>query len=456
MAHATPLVGETAVELADLVRAGAVAPVEIVDAHLDQIARYDSRVGAFQIVRVDAARAEAEALAARVDLAELPLAGVPVAIKDTIAVEGEPTRVGSLATSDAPATADSELVRRLRAAGAIVLGKTKVPELCAWAWTDSAFGITRNPWSLDRTPGGSSGGSAAAIAAAMVPIAHGSDGGGSIRTPAAACGLVGIKPGQGVVPGAPGRSGWKGLSSDGPLASTVDDLALALSVLADRPALADATVPGRALRVAVSVRSPLGADEIDPSFADATRSTGELLARAGHAVTAADPPYGFDMLLGMGTRAFAGMAADASEMPRSRLERRSRTIVLLGAAVQRLGLVRDTDRDRWRARAREFFEDFDVLVTPTLSAPPVPAEGWSRRSWLANTRAATFAPFTGPWNLAGYPAAAVPAGMHPDGVPLSVQVVAPEGGESLVLSVAKQLEALRPWPRHAPLVASGA
>jgi amidase len=351
---------------------------------------------------------------------------------------------------------DSELVRRLRAAGAIVVGKTRVPELCAWAWTDGVFGITRNPWNLDRTPGGSSGGSAAAVAAAMTPVAHGSDGGGSIRIPAAACGLVGIKPGAGVIPGAPGRSGWKGLASDGPLATTVDDLTLVLAVLADRPDLGDVTVPSRPLRVAVSVRSPLSANDIDPAFAAAARSTGEFLASAGHTVGTADPPYEPKTLFAMGARALAGMAEDASDMNRSLLERRSRPIVAVGAAVQRFGLVRDPDRDRWRARAREFFEDFDVLVTPTLAATPIVAEGWSRRSWLANARAASFAPFTGVWNLAGYPAAAIPAGIHPDGMPLSVQVVAPDGRDTLVLEVAKQLERLRPWPRHAPLVAADA
>ena len=288
MGSSTSLVGRKARELADLVRSRDITPIEVVDAHLHQIARCDSRVGAFQLVRADEARSEAEVLDARDDLADLPLAGVPIAIKDTIAVAGEPTRVGSLATSDARETDDSELVRRLHAAGAIVVGKTRVPELCAWAWTDGAFGVTRNPWNLDRTPGGSSGGSAAAIAAAMVPVAHGSDGGGSIRIPAAACGLVGIKPGEGVIPGAPGRSGWHGLSSDGPLATTVDDLALMLAVLADRPDLRDVDAPARPLRVAVSVRSPMSSNDIDVAFAAATRETGDLLTGAGHVVTAAE------------------------------------------------------------------------------------------------------------------------------------------------------------------------
>ena len=218
------LVGLTALELAERVHVRDVSPVDVVRAHLERIGGLDARVGAFQLVRGDAAIAEADLLSRRSDLGDLPLAGVPVGIKDNVAVSGEPTRNGSLATAGAGAADDHEVVTRLRAAGAIVIGKTKVPELCAWASTDGAFGIARNPWNLDRTPGGSSGGSAAAVAAAMVPVAHGSDGGGSIRIPSAACGVVGIKPGIGVVPGAAGKTGWYGLSSNGPLTTTVDDL----------------------------------------------------------------------------------------------------------------------------------------------------------------------------------------------------------------------------------------
>ena len=446
-------IGRSAREIADAVQTGQAIPLDVVDAYLDQIARLDSRVGAFQLVRTDRARTEAEALGRRDDLGELPLAGVPVAIKDTLGVAGEPLRTGSLATSPVPSTEDHELVRRLRASGAIVVGKTRVPELCAWPWTDSAFGISRNPWNLERTPGGSSGGSAAALAAAMVPIAHGSDGGGSIRIPAACCGLVGIKPGHGVVVGTAGRTGWNGLSSNGPLATTVDDVALMLAVLADRPDLRDVAVPEGSLRVAVSVTSPMGSKAIDPAYESAAHETGRLLAGAGHRVSTADPPYEPKTLYSLGVRALAGIAEDAAPLGWRRLERRSRPAVAIGMVARRLGLVRDADRERWRARTAEFFDDFDVLVTPTLAATPIVAEGWSRRSWLANSRAGTFAPFTGVWNLAGYPALALPAGTHPDGMPLSVQVVAPEGGEALVLSVARQLEQLRPWPRHAPLAA---
>ena len=219
-----------------------------------------------------------------------------------MAVAGEPLRYGSLATSTVPTGQDHELVRRLRAAGAIVIGKTRVPELCIWGWTDSAFGITRNPWDLDRTPGGSSGSGLAAVASAMVPLAHGSDGGGSIRIPAAACGLLGIKPGSGVIPGEPGHSGWCGLSSNGPLVTTVDDLALMLAVMADRPDLRKPARPSGALRIAVSVKPPIKSFDVDDAFAYAARETGALLANAGHTVDDADPPYQRRTLLALSVR----------------------------------------------------------------------------------------------------------------------------------------------------------
>ncbi len=190
-------VGETAVGIAAAVRSGRVTPAEVLEEHLERIAALDRRLGAFQLLRTDAGQGRgAGPSRAGDDLDGLPLAGVPVAVKDNVDLAGTPTRIGSAATSQEPAAADAELVRRLREAGALLVGKTSVPELCLWPFTESeAFGVARNPWSLDHTPGGSSGGSAAAVASAMVPIALAADGGGSIRMPASNCGLVGIKPG---------------------------------------------------------------------------------------------------------------------------------------------------------------------------------------------------------------------------------------------------------------------
>lgn len=209
------LVGETAGGLAALVRARQVRPVDIVRAHLERMSGVDPQLRAFQQVREEASLAEADNLGGCANLGGLPLAGVPVAIKDNVAVSGEPMPLGSIATPGTPSDADHLVVQRLRAAGAIVLGTTCVSELCVWADCDSALATTRNPWNPHRTPGGSSGGSAAAVAGAMVPLALGADGMGSIRIPAACCGVVGLKPGGGVVPARLGVSAWHGMAENG-------------------------------------------------------------------------------------------------------------------------------------------------------------------------------------------------------------------------------------------------
>jgi len=429
-----------ATALAAAVRSGQLSPVDVTRAYLDRIARADWQVGAFQVLRADEALAEAAALADRPDLDRLPLAGVPVAIKDTIAVAGCPTRVGSLATSNELANDDHEIVRRFRAAGAIVIGKTRVPELCIWAWTDSAFGITRNPRDLSLTPGGSSGGSAAAVAAGFTPIAHGSDGGGSIRIPAACCGLVGIKPGTGVVPGSATGNDWFGLSVNGPLATTVDDAALALAVMADDVSYAEPMDAPARLRVAISVRPPMPGGTMDEEYAAAARAAGAALASLGHDVIPADPPYDRNMLLTAAARSTAGIAQNAGGVDRRRLERRSRLSVRVGGFVRDRGWLRDEGHARWQEQAANFFTGYDVLITPALARRPIAAEGWAAKSILANAREASYAPFTQAWNVAGYPAVAMPFGNHSSGIPLSVQIVAPRGGERLILAVARLLE----------------
>src|SRR5215217_7795579 len=286
-------VGETAVGIAAAVKAGRVSPTEVLEEHLERIAALDGRLGAFQLVRAEAVRAEARALEGRDDLGELPLAGVPVAVKDIVDLAGCPTRNGSAATSPEPAAADDDLVRRLRAAGALLIGKTRVPELCLWPFTESeAFGVSRNPWGLEHTPGGSSGGSAAAVASAMVPVALATDGGGSIRMPASNCGLLGIKPGPGVVPfPANGVSTWSQMSEFGPLATTVADLGLALDVLAGGGGYRAVAPPDRPLRVGVSAKPGAVAVKVDPEVRAAMDATAEALATAGHRVETVDPPW---------------------------------------------------------------------------------------------------------------------------------------------------------------------
>jgi amidase len=447
------LVGSTAAQIADRVRAGDASPVEVVRAHLAQIERVDPRLNAFQVVRAERALAEARALGRRrASFAELPLAGVPVAIKDNTPVEGEPMRDGSTATSEAPQPRDHLTVARIRAAGGIVIGLTRVPELCIWATTDGPWGITRNPWDPSRTPGGSSGGAAAAVGSAMVPVAHGNDGMGSIRIPSANCGLAGIKPGVGVIPWGDQASEWFEQAQHGPLATTVQDCARLLSVMAERPEWATVKRPRKPLRFAVSVKAPLAGVPVDAEWKAAARSTGELLAGAGHAVAEWDPPYTTKGLLGNLLRWYGGVWEDARELDWAKLQRRTRGHARAGRVALRRGWIKPEQRERWRAALAPLFEAHDVLLTPTLAQVPIKAVAWDRRAWGANLFAdSRYAPFAAPWNFAGYPAMAVPAGMHSQGVPLSVQLVAKPGGEPLLLSVAALLEKLRPWPRHAPI-----
>ncbi|MGH3735956.1 MAG: amidase family protein, partial [Micromonosporaceae bacterium] len=248
-------VGVSAAALARAVRRGDASASEVVDQHLRHVAEHDGTLGAFRVVRTVNALAEAEIVDDLPDLSGLALAGVPIAIKENVAVAGERVCFGSAATLRDSADKDHETVRRLRGAGAVVVGLTRMPELGLFGTTDDQDVVTRNPWRLDRTPGGSSGGSAAAVASGMVPIALGNDGLGSIRIPAACCGLVGLKPGRGAVPAGLSDHDWFGLVSNGVLASTVEDAATGFAVLAGRVPV-PLPEPGR-LRIAVSLRSPL-------------------------------------------------------------------------------------------------------------------------------------------------------------------------------------------------------
>ncbi len=449
-------VGQTVREIAAAVQAGTTTPGEVIREHLDHIDRFDTQVGAFVRVRHERAGAEAEAVAARDDLSALPLAGVPVAVKDNVQVAGEPTRFGASVTPDTPAPQDHEVVRRLRAAGAVVVGITRMPELGVWATSEDANGVARNPWNLERTPGGSSGGSAAAVAAAMVPASHGNDGLGSIRIPAACCGLVGIKPGAGVVPSEVGITSWRGLTENGPLATTVEDTALLLSVMAARPELADVSPsPGR-LTVAASTMVPLPGVGVDPEITKAVVGAAVALRQAGHDISRADPPYSQATANAIVAWYLAAAADQVDVLDDAGLEPRQRRNAQIGRIVQRLGRVRQSDRDRWKVQAAQFFATYDVLLTPVMTAMPPAAAGWRDRSWLSNFwGSAQWVPYPGAWNFAQYPSVAVPAAMHANGMPIGVQLVAPPGGEALLLSIAQQLQSQRPWPRHAPLAGLG-
>ncbi|WP_119728766.1 amidase [Thermomonospora amylolytica] len=448
-------VGRTASEIAAAVKAGKVTAREVVAAHLERIRELDGELGAFVKVRTAKAPAEAEQIDARPDRAELPLAGVPVAIKDNVPVAGEPMRNGSLATDDSPQPADHPVVARLRAAGAVVVGLTNLPELAIYPFTDNAFGVARNPWDTSRTPGGSSGGAAAAVAAGLVPLAHGNDGAGSIRIPAANCGLFGIKPGFGVVPSEIGHDSWGGMSENGPLATTVADAALALSVMAGDPALAAPPEPGR-LRIALSVRPPAPGVAIRRELVAAVRTAGRELVRLGHDVRRDDPDYPLWAGPAVLGRWLAYPAMDAEPFRDDPLlESRTRKHARAGRIAQRVRPPRDggpgSDRERFRQAVAPLFDRRDILVMPTLARQAPPARPGGEGSWLRSVLSAlTYAPMTAAWNLAGYPAASIPMGISSAGLPIGVQLVAAPGGEALILGLAAQLEKAHPWRRLAP------
>lgn len=437
--------------IAQAVGSGNVAPDAPVREHLRHIAEAGAAIGAFQHVREQAALREAAALANHPALASLPLAGVPIAIKDNIPVAGEPMRVGSLATSDAPAAADHEIVRRLRAAGAIVVGMTRVPELCIWPVTDGPLGVARNPWNLQRSPGGSSGGSAAAVAAGLVPVAHGNDGLGSVRIPAAECGLVGIKAGDGVLPGEVGNGSWFGMAANGVLASNVRDAALVFSVMAGRAELAQLAEPRR-LRFALTTASPLPGVRTDADIVVAVHAVATALRAAGHQVDEVQLPVPTATALEVLAHWFAGTARDAETLAHpDRMLARTRTHVALGRLARRVGALRPDARERWRSRFLAILGTHDVLLTPTTATTALAAQGWAERGWLANfVASARHAPFTGAANFAGLPAITVPAGLHRDGLPLGAHFVGRAGDEALLLGLAAQIERIRPWPLRPP------
>jgi amidase len=354
-----------------------------------------------------------------------------------------------------PAVEDHPVVVRLRAAGAVVVGITRVPELCLYGTTDGPGSVTRNPWDTALSPGGSSGGSAAAVASACVPVAHGNDGMGSLRIPAAACGLVTLKPGRGVIPAGVGADSWSGMAVNGALATTVADLALTTAVLAgEEPA--PLVAPDGPLRVAVSTRSPVpgaGADAVTLATVDAVV---ELLREAGHHVVRRNPAIPTGAAAGAFARWMVGAADDAEALgiDPADLQPRSRTHARIGALVRRAGLVRPATAEKFRDRSTAFFDDVDVLLTPITNGPPPGARPWHERSFVANVTAGTrWAHWASPWNLAGLPAVVLPMGRRTGGLPVAVQFVGPPGAERRLLWLAEELERRQPWPRHAPVFA---
>lgn len=442
----------TATGIAEGVRASTLDAEQVVGDALARIARHDEVLAAFDTVRTEAALDEARAVARRVTAGEqLPLAGVPIAVKDLVPVAGEVMRAGSHATDRAPQPADHPVVARLRAAGAVVVGTTALPEAGLWLTTDGDR-VTRNPWQLERSASGSSGGSAAAVGAGLVPLAHGTDGLGSVRQPAAACGVLGLKPSRGLIPVELGRNDWHGLAEHGPMATTVADLALMLSVMADMPQLAEVRMLRRSLRVAVSARPPIQGVRTAPAITAQLFAAAALLRQHGHHIERDQPVYPQRLSMAGTFRWFAA-AADYVDSVADPSQLQPRTTGHASAGRRLRPHVRSEQLDHWRNRADAFFDAYDLMLTPVTAAPPLPADRWSERSWGVNVRANVTASggFCGMWNLAGFPALTFPFGTDPSTrTPIGLQIAARPGDESLLLSVAARLESWHPWAVVAP------
>ncbi|CAN5290586.1 amidase [soil metagenome] len=449
------VLGSTAIEIAEAVRTGRCSAEDVVTDHLDRISVEDRQWNAFRVVRHEAALAEARALDAAPATRELPLAGVPVAIKDNVAVSGEVTTFGSAAVpSWTAARSDHPVVARLREAGAVVVGITRVPELCLFAFTDGPEAVTRNPWNPALSCGGSSGGSTAAVAAGMVPLAHGADGLGSLRIPAASCGLVTLKPGRGTVPAGIGAGDWYGMAENGILATTVADLALGHAVLAGQTTGSAAVGSGELLRIGTSTRSPLIGSWPDADSRSAVDRTAAALAVLGHSVAPVRVPYPTSAALTVVFRWFAVAAADADDIGAdpAQLQDRTRRHAELGRLAARFGVIRPGPVKAFEERLRGLFTDIDVLITPILTGAPPAALEWHRGSWLSNVLASSrFAPYPAVWNLAGYPAMSIPVGTRENGMPLAVQMVGPPKSEARLLDLAASVQQELPWQRHAAL-----
>lgn len=455
-------------EQARLIASGEVSSRELVELCLGRIGRFDPRLNAFRVLFAERALMEADQADARRGAGgERPLLGVPIAVKDDIDVAGEITAMGSNAYGD-PKDADAEVVRRLRDAGAIVIGKTNVPELCMWPFTETiAWGSTRNPWNPAHAPGGSSGGSGSAVAAGLVGGALGSDGAGSIRIPSAWCGLFGLKPQRGRVSMAPHAEGWHGLSINGLLSHTVADTALFLDVASgttdvdrarvDPPqapfAEAAASPPGQ-LRIAWSSKIPPGIiSSVDPDAARALSETVDLLRSLGHQVEEQDPEYGLDTLPALLARMFKGIEEQAAAMAHpERLERRTKTMARIGSLVPQSALRWAREHERVVSdRLNQVLSGHDVLITPATAKPPPRIGQLEGRGalWTFNA-VAGMVPFNAPWNVTGQPACSVPAGLGADGLPRAVQIVGRVADEAKLLSLAAQIEAERPWAQQRP------
>jgi amidase len=477
LASVSGLLERSAVELAGLVRSGELEARELVETSLRRIDALEPSLNAFTHVAHESALAAAEAVGPG---DPRPFAGVPIAIKDNRPVAGMPITMCSDLFGDFVVRHDAFSIRRLREAGFVIVGKTALPEMGILPTTESRrLGPTHNPWAADRTPGGSSGGSAAVVAASALPVAHGNDGGGSLRIPAACCGLVGLKPARGRVSVGP-EAGQSFLVTDGVLTRTVLDTAAVLDVLAGYEP-GDATwapppeVPyaeraeqdvGR-LRIGLALNTPLEGATLDPLHEVATRDAATLLESLGHHVEETVPPWSDLNLLPEFTGAFGPQIAmtafiggrlagrdptEADVEPLTwemwKLARESDTISLLSAQ----GRLEAVARSLVAFQAR-----YDAVLTPALASRPVligEIHGRGPDPWSHYHRSAAFTPYTAIVNVTGQPAISLPLYHGDDGLPVAVQLIGPPAREDILLALARQLELALPWAGRRPELAS--
>lgn len=466
------LLFKPALELAALVRSGEVSSRELVSATLERIDALDDRLNAFVHVDADGALAAADAVAPG---DERPFAGVPIAVKDNRAVAGMPMTYACSLFGDFRPDYDTNVVRRFREAGFVIVGKTNLPEAGILPVTESTrHGPSRNPWDPGRTPGGSSGGSGAAVAAGMVPVASANDGGGSTRIPAACCGLVGLKPSRGRISTAP-ELGESLLVADGVLSRTVADTAAILDLLAG-PELGDASwatpppepfavaaarEPGR-LRIGFTTQPPIPAP-IDATCAAAVSDAAELLESLGHKVEEATPPWSIEGVLQLFSVVFGAniaLSVDYGALVGGILPSADELEPLTWALYERAGsvaahhfLAAQYQLESFTRGIVTFCDRYDAILTPALAERPVPIGEIDARApdpMATFARSGRFTPFTAICNASGQPAISVPLFHGDDGLPTGIQLIGRPLGEATLLALATQLETARPWADRRP------
>lgn len=458
----------TAIDVAAQIRSGEVTPLEWLEECLTRIDQRDPEINAVIWRDDNAARSEAESIGRRLAAGEDvgPFAGVPFAVKDLTRAKGQPATYGSYGASLAPADEDELVIGALRRAGFVACGRTNAPEFGPLPVTENArYGITRNPWDHARTPGGSSGGSAAAVASGMLPLAHANDGGGSIRIPASCCGLVGLKPSRWRVPSV--TPGWFGMSVEGVECHTVADAAAILDCISqpdplvweyapapDRPFAAEVGAdPGR-LRVALLTTSALGIP-VDPACAEAVERTGRALEHLGHHVSVLDTDVLDPAIVGPFLHVVNTAYGAYDDIDWEKVEPHNAAGRAAGEAVDGITLIATLNQVRRSTRSivARWGTEFDVLVTPTMAIQP-PAAGAVLAEADADPHGLSLtvlgmAAFTSPFNVSGQPAVSLPLHQSDDGIPIGVQLVGGPWGEALLLRLAAQLESATPWrDRH--------